>query len=336
MLNAPAGALAQVRAHVAHWPTDALVAAAATNISGLIGMSGHIDREQDQLDFLEALAPHFGSDWWFNGHYGMALSELGHHHEARHRIERSLADRPHNAGSAHAWAHYLYETGDAETSVSFMGDWLNDYPSDGLMFGHLNWHLGLVHLGEGRIEEGLRLFDAAFAAETYRSPLFVKMLDAPAFLWRAELAGQPRDTARWQKVQDFAHTHFPNPGMNFVDWHVALTDAALGDDIEPRTRQIEALVAAGKYSSGQTIPNAARGFAAFARGDYQAAISSLEAMFAERIRMAGSRAQLDLIEFTLLKSYLAVGQTEDARRLVSMRRHGPGAIPVAGLDALGM
>ena len=336
MLNAPAGALAQVHAHVQRWPTDALVAAAATNISGLIGMSGQIDREQDQLDFLEALAPHFGNDWWFNGHYGMALAELGYHDEARPRIQRSLEDQPRNAGSAHAWAHYLYETGDAPTAVAFMAPWLAEYPADGLMFGHLNWHLGLVHLGQGRIEEGLRLFDAAFAAETYRSPLFVKMLDAPAFLWRAELAGQPRDTARWQKVHEFAHANFPNPGMNFVDWHVALTDAAHSDDIEPRTRAIETLVAAGHYPAGGPISAAARGFAAFARGDYPAAITALEAMFAERTRLAGSRAQLDLIEFTLLKSYLAAGRPEDARRLLSTRRQGPGPVPVAGLNALAM
>lgn len=334
MLNAPAGALALVRAHVARWPADAIIAATATNISGLIGMSGQPDREQDQLDFLAALAPHYGGDWWFNGHYGMALSELGHHQAARPLIERSLADKLRNAGSAHAWAHYLYETGDAATAVAFIAPWLADYPSDGLLFGHLSWHLGLVHLGQGQVEEGLRLFDAAFAAETYRPPAFVKMLDAPSFLWRAELAGQPRDEARWRKVHAFAHASFPDPGMNFVDWHVALADAAHGDDIEPRTGRIDALVAAGRYSAGATLPAAARGFAAFARGDHPAAIAAFESMFAERMRLAGSRAQLDLVEFTLLKSYLASGRTEDATRLVAGRRPGPGAIPVAGVEAL--
>jgi hypothetical protein len=62
--------------------------------------------------------------------------------------------------------------------------------------------------------------------------LLVKMLDAPSFLWRAELAGHPRDTVRWKKVHEFAHRSFPNPGVAFVDWHVALADAVAGDDIE--------------------------------------------------------------------------------------------------------
>jgi hypothetical protein len=63
MLNSPLDALAHVRRHIARWPTDALVAATATNIAGLIGISGRVDRERDQLDFLAALAPLSGNDW---------------------------------------------------------------------------------------------------------------------------------------------------------------------------------------------------------------------------------------------------------------------------------
>lgn len=336
MLNPPGDVLAQVHRHVARWPTDALVAATATNIAGLIGISGRVDREQEQVDFLNDLAPAYGNDWWFNGHYGMALSELGAHDRARPLIERSLADQPRNAGGAHAWAHYLYEVGDATTAVDFIGPWLTEtgYPPGGTLYGHLNWHLALVHLGQGNVEEGLRLFDKTFGADDYRAPVFVKMLDAPAFLWRAELAGHPRDGERWRKVHDFARATFPNPGFSFVDWHVALSDAVRGDDNEPRIRQIEALIASGSYPAGTTVPTAARGFAAFERGDYPAAIAALESMLDERIRMAGSRAQLDLVEFTLLKAYLAAGRTEDARRMVSRRRSGPASIPVAEIEGL--
>ena len=334
LLNAPAGALAHVQRHVARWPTDALVAATATNIAGLIGISGRVEREREQLDFLVALAPHYNDDWWFNGHYGMALSELGHHGPARPLIERALTTRPANAGAAHGWAHYLYETGAAETAIAFITPWVKDYPRGGTLYGHLHWHLAMAHLGQGRVEEGLHLFDTAFAADDYQPPAFVKMLDAPAFLWRAELAGHPRDVARWKRVRDFAHATFPNPGFNFVDWHVALTDAAVGEDVEPRSHQIETLIAAERYPAGATIPAAARGFAAFERGDYAAAISAFESMVDEKVRMAGSQAQLDLVSFTLLKAYLAAGRMDDARRLVAMRRSGPGGIPVSGIEAL--
>jgi hypothetical protein len=56
-------ALAAVRSHVAAWPRDALVVNTAANQTGLIGTSGRLGREQAQLDFLAALAPHYGDDW---------------------------------------------------------------------------------------------------------------------------------------------------------------------------------------------------------------------------------------------------------------------------------
>jgi hypothetical protein len=57
-------ALAAVRRHVSDWPRDALVVNTAANQTGLIGTSGRADREQEQLDFLAALATHYGDDWW--------------------------------------------------------------------------------------------------------------------------------------------------------------------------------------------------------------------------------------------------------------------------------
>ncbi len=53
----PAAALDAVRRYVAVWPRDALIVSLAANQTGLIGMSGRAGREQDQLDFLAALAP---------------------------------------------------------------------------------------------------------------------------------------------------------------------------------------------------------------------------------------------------------------------------------------
>ena len=335
MVNvSPAAALDQVLRHVQDWPRDAFVAATAANQTGLIGMSGRSGREEEQLAFLERLAPHYGADWWLDSHYGMALSELGHHAAAQPILDRSIAERTENAYIAHAMAHLLYETDAAETATSFLGGWLLDYPREGGLHGHLNWHLALVHLAQGRIEEGFRLFDDAFGAERYVGPPIVKMLDAPSFLWRAELAGHPRDTARWQQVGTFAHRIFPSPGVAFADWHVALTEAATGADVEPRARQIETLAEAGRYSAGLTVPRAARGFGAFERGDYATAIAELQAMIDERARMSGSRAQLDLVEFTLLKAYLAAGRHAEARHLLANRRPGPQTIPVAGVEVV--
>jgi len=331
----PDAALAAVRRHVAVWPRDALVAGIAANQTGLIGTSGRAGREQEQLDFLAALAPHYGDDWWFNGHYAMALSELGHQAAARPLIEQSIAQNPRNASAAHALAHFHYENDEADAAISFLRAWLSDYPRAGFMYGHLHWHLALVHLQEGDYEEAERLYTEAFGADDHPGPAFIKMLDAPSYLWRAELAGQPRNEAHWRDLRDFAQRSFPRVGMAFVDWHRALIDAVAGDATaaETRAKELDELVRAGRYSAGTTVPTVARAFAAFQRRDYATAIDALETVFSERERISGSRAQIDLLEFTLLKAYLLTGRLDDARRLLRERRPGPLGIPVAGLES---
>jgi tetratricopeptide (TPR) repeat protein len=326
-------ALAAVRAHVAEWPRDALVAATAANQTGLIAVSGRPAREQELVEFLAALAPHYGDDWWFNGHYGMALSEAGRQAEAWPLLEASLRARPRNASLAHSIAHYHYENGEHDAAVAFLRGWLADYPRKGGLHGHLSWHLAVVRLQQGAPEEGYRLFEESFAAEDSASPAMVRAFDSCSFLWRAELAGYPRDHARWQRVHEFCHRAFPRPSLAYVDWHIALADAAAGAP-EPRAAELERIAAEGRAPWGPGLAVAARGFAAFERGDHAAAIAALAPLLGGRSRLGGSRAQLDLLEFTLLRAYLASGRLDEARTLVASRRPGPHGIPVAGVERL--
>lgn len=324
-------ALAAIRVHVKTWPRDALVLSLAANQGGLIGMSGLPGREQDLVDFLDPLAPQYGEDWWFEAHYGMALSEIGRHDAARPKIERSIAQVRRNAYAAHAFAHLCYETGERDSGIAFMRDWLPLYDRGGGLFGHLNWHLGLFELHAGNLEAGLRLYNEAFCADDHRGAVHQKLSDSSSFLWRSELAGHPRDHARWAKLRDYAREKLPRPGFSLADWHVALAFAVAGDDAasESWVRAIEELVDAGRYPSGSTIPTVARAFAAFQRGDDAAAIDLIEPMLPDRERMGGSRAQVDLVEATLLRAYLNCGREAEARRLLADRRPGPASLPVA-------
>jgi hypothetical protein len=107
----------------------------------------------------------------------------------------------------------------------------------------------------------------------------------------------------------------------------------MGDDaaLEIRARQIEELANEGRYPSGSYLPTLARGFAAFERGEFSAAIEALAPLAGENERIGGSRAQHDLIEFTLLRAYLRADRLEEARHLLSARRTGAPGIPVAGI-----
>ncbi len=104
--------------------------------------------------------------------------------------------------------------------------------------------------------------------------------------------------------------------------------------LDTRARQIEALAREGRYPSGSYLPALARGFAAFERGDFSSAIETLSTLVGENERVGGSRAQHDLIEFTLLRAYLRANRLGEARHLLGARRPGASGVPVLGVAAV--
>jgi tetratricopeptide (TPR) repeat protein len=329
-------ALAALPAHLDAWPRDAIVLGTTAFTNGLIGSSGRAGQKRTLLDLLDRLASSYGDDWWFTAHHGMALSENGQRDAARPKIDRSLAQNPKNPWAAHARAHLSYEEGDSDAARSFLASWLTTYPRNGLLFSHLSWHRALSELEVGNAAAALRLFREAFSPDVHSGPPRGKLNDAVSFLWRCELAGQPRDVEAWRMVHDFANSAFPRAGAAFSDMHIALAQAVAGDDaaLEARARQTEELARMGRYPSGHFVPAVAHGFAAFEGRDFSAAIDALEPIAGELERIGGSHAQLDLVRFTLLKAYLNLERVDDARRLLRGRRPHNAGVPVGGWPAV--
>jgi hypothetical protein len=291
-------ALSALAAHLNAWPRDALVLATAAFTNGLIGSSGRAGQKRALLDLLDRLASHWGDDWWFMAHHGMALSENGQRDATRPKIERSLAQNPKNLWAAHAGAHLCDEEGDPNAACAFLTSWLPTYPHDGLLYSHLSWHLALGHLEAGDPAAASRLFCEAFAPAVHSGPPRAKVTDAVSFLWRWELAGHPRDIDAWRTMHDFANNAFPRPGIAFSDMHIALAEVLAGE-----------------------------------RQNFAGAIEALEPILGDLERIGGSRAQLDLVEFTLLRAYVRANRLDDARRMLSERHRGSARVPVAGLAA---
>jgi len=326
--------LAALRDHLRTWPRDALALTPTAFTNGLIGSSGRAGLKRAQIELLDSLAPHYGGDWWFTAHHAMALSEDGQHAAADAKITNSLARNPRNGWAAHARTHLCYETGDPTGARGFLVPWLVSYPRHGALYSHLNWHLALSDLQAGNDAEAFRLFQDAFSLAVHSGPPRAKVTDGASFLWRWELAGHPRDTDAWRAMHDFAAGALPRAGIALSDAHVALTQAVAGDDaaLEFHARQIKDLARDGRYPSGALVPTLSHAFAALERGDLSVAIDALEIVAAESERLGGSHAQLDLVEFTLLRATLNAGRLDDARRLLRERRSGPSGIPVAGSE----
>ncbi len=321
--------------HLAAWPCDAQVLATAANPNGLIGASGRIAQKHQIAELMDSLAPHYGDDWWFLAHHAMALSEDGQLAAARPKIERSVALNPNNAHGAHGFAHVCYESGKAEEARAYLLSWLPAYPRDGFFHGHLSWHLSLCEIQSGNWPQALSLYRDALVIDRHSGGPQQRMSDGAAFLWRSELAGQPRDAEAWRALYAYAESALPSPGSGLADLHVILAQAVGGDDagLASRSGRIEEMAREGRYPSGSYLPTLSGGFAAFERGDFAEAIAVLAPLAAENERIGGSRAQHDLIEFTLLRAYLEAGRADEARRLLAARRPGASGVPVAGLHS---
>ena len=101
-------------------------------------------------------------------------------------------------------------------------------------------------------------------------------------------------------MHDFANGAFPRAGVAFSDMHIALAEAVAGATQRWRRAKARSTSsrAGGRYPSGPLVPAVSRAFAAFERQDFSAAIDALEPIAGELERIGGSRAQLDLVEFT--------------------------------------
>ncbi len=329
-------AMAVLFEHLDAWPRDRLVLSTASNPNGLIGTSGRVGQKREIAVLMDRLAPQYGDDPWFLAQHAMALSEDGRRQEARPKIERSVALKRDNAHAAHGFAHVCYESGEPDTARAFLSSWLAAYPRDGFFHGHLSWHLALEELEVGNVDDAFRLYRDAFSLLQHSGGPQQKMSDATAFLWRAELAGAPRDAAAWRAMHDFACSALLTPRNGLEDLHVVLAQAVMHDEagMTARVQQMQDLAREGRYAPGPYLPALAQAFAAFERQDYAGAIDALEPIATESERIGGSRAQHDIVEFTLLKAYLNADRPDDARRLLAARRAGPAGVPVAGVASV--
>lgn len=118
--------------------------------------------------------------------------------------------------------------------------------------------------------------------------------------------------------------------MIFADLHGALAFAMAGDGAALRP-----IIDSPKGPAADILAPIARGFDAFARQQWNEAVRELPPVLPVHERVGGSRAQRDLLEYTVTSASLRSGKTGEARRLISTRRpkNGTGGCPLAGLKA---
>ncbi|MFM9942990.1 MAG: tetratricopeptide repeat protein [Hyphomicrobiaceae bacterium] len=327
-----AAGLEATREHIKHWPRDAMTLAPSTSVFGLIGFSGKAGREQDQLAILEPLVTHYGDDWWFQTVYAFAEIELGLIERGRRNIEAAMAQFPRNAHGAHIKSHMHYEAGERTAGLAYLKDWARDYPREGQIHCHVSWHLALWSMETGNTAQAWEIYARDMQPGAAWGPQLNVLTDCASFLHRAEIAGEPRRPELWRDLSVYAAQWFPKSGVAFADIHAALAHAMTGDG-----EALAHFADEAKGPAADIVAPVARAFGHYAKSDWASVIAELQPYLATHERLGGSRAQRDLIEYTLTSAMLKAGQIDAARRLIATRRpqNGPrnttGQFPVAGL-----
>ena len=139
-------------------------------------------------------------------------------------------------------------------------------------------------------------------------------------LWRSELAGQPRDADAWRALHEYANSALPRPGSGLADLHVILAQAVMGDDaaLDARARPNGSSGTRGALPVRLLSAGAGTRLCCVrARRLLRERSRCSTPLAGQNERIGGSRAQHDLIEFTLLKACLDAGRLEEARQLLA-------------------
>lgn len=310
-----ADALVALKEHLFDYPRDAMVAGLGTGVFGMIGFSGHAGREAENLALTASLMPHYGDDWWMLTQHAFSLCEVGKLDDASKLVDRSLAIKQDHSHAAHVRSHIYYEAGNLTDGIAFLEGWMPSYDKRGMMHGHLAWHVALWALEQGDTDKMWSWVDAEVKPDASIGLPINIITDTASILYRAELAGHNVPAERWHQISAYASTAFPRIGNSFIDMHAALAHAMAGQEDLLRD-----YMNAAKGFAADVVRDCAKAFDAIAKQDWAGAAAALTAALVDDARLGGSRAQRDLLEFSLANVLLRQGKGEEAERIIGLRR----------------
>ena len=121
-----------------------------------------------------------------------------------------------------------------------------------------------------------------------------------------------------------------------MDVHRAVALAAVGDTsgaqrlVDTLQARVEVEVGVGVHPANEVVATLSAAFTAHAAGEWEHAIRLFETALADTVRIGGSRAQRDLVEFTLIAACLKARRADDARRIMTRRTDRKSTVNVAG------
>ena len=292
-------------AHLIDHPRDLFAHFLALYGDTLLGRAHVVrDRADRARPFWSAEMPGFAV---FRTTHAFGLEEAGSYALAEDEARAAVTMEPHLFFATHTVAHCMEMTGRPETGIAWSKQcepfWAS--AASGSQ-GHLWWHTALFHLELGQIDMALELYDGPLL-RTIR-PTGFSLSDPTALLWRIDTLGCDV-SCRWQELLPRWEGHADGRSMVFTDMHAAMTELRSGNEARAEARlAVMRRTAAGTGEAaalyGDVGVPLVEGLIAFHRADYADCIEHLFPLRTEIWRIGGSRAQRDIVDWTLTTAAL--------------------------------
>ena len=195
-----------------------------------------------------------------------------------------------DAGEAHLMAHRMLDAGRHELGHRLLGAWLEGRDGSGSDWTHLQWHMAILEITVGKWEHALARFETHIlpvATHTYDA-----LTDAPAMLWRLDLAAPRPVSLAWEPVRTIATRRLTRPSTPYVELQCLLALAGAGD-LDGLDRWLRERPTS-KDPQANLLVQMGIGLRAFAADDYELASVVLAAAVPKVSELGGSHAQNQL------------------------------------------
>jgi hypothetical protein len=277
------------------------------------------------LALVRDILPAHQGTRFVHGMHAFALEQCGDAKgaEAEGRLACSMGFDP---WAQHAVAHVLDSSGRAAAGRAWLsahtGGWAG---CSSFLYTHNWWHLALFHLELGEGEAALSLMDDHVWAR--RRDYCQDQINAISLLARLELHAVDVGP-RWESIAAQLDGRTGDHVNGFLDLHYlyALARAGRDGDVAGFVRSLaeKAQLTGGAWRS--TMPSAAEGVVAQARGYHGLAASLLRSALPGLAELGGSNTQRDLFELLYLDSLLGSDSRDEAERVLLRRQARRGSI----------
>ena len=250
--------------------------------------------------------------------------------DAERAARTALELRPDDQWAQHALAHVMLTQGRIDEGAVFLESMRGRWESlTSFMYTHHWWHLALFYLSQGREAEALAAYDEHCWSR--ERDLSQDQIGAVSLLARFGFAGLEVGR-RWDEVGGHLAMRAADVVNPFLSLQYLYGLARAG---RPEADRLLAAIAAAAGRAGAepvwrdvALP-VARGLAAHAAGDCEAALRLIEPPLGRLAEIGGSHAQRDLFEQIVLDCLLRTGRLGRAQQVLELRRgYDPDGAPL--------